>query len=127
MSTAAVNTNESIYEKDLKDLGRNIMKQRDFLNMSLTDLATDVGTNTATIWMYENGKREMKVTRLFEIADALHITPRELCPKRFDMDVDVDPRIFQLNLQFTKLSTEAQDIVISAMTAMIRGFQKAGK
>lgn len=109
--------------KDVIEVGQNIQKQREFQGMSQEALALEIGTNGAAVSKYETGQREMKLDKLFQIADALHVTPTELCPKRFDQQEKIDPRVFQLGEQLKKLSPEKQDAALQAMTALLMGFQ----
>lgn len=81
---------------DLLEVGENIRKQREFLGMSQEELALEIGTSKGTISLYESGQMAMKVDRLFEIADALFVTPLELSPERFNIQPDIDPRLFQI-------------------------------
>lgn len=107
---------------DLIELGKNIQKQREFLGMSQESLGLDIGTNAATICLYETAQRTMKVDRLFEIADALMVTPTELCPERFNTQERIDPRLFQIGEKMKKLSPEKQAAAYQAMEAMMLGF-----
>lgn len=107
---------------DLVELGKNIQKQREFLGMSQESLGLDIGTNAATICLYETAQRTMKVDRLFEIADALMVTPTELCPERFNTQERIDPRLFQIGEKMKKLSPERQAAAYQAMEAMMLGF-----
>lgn len=100
---------------DLIELGKNIQKQREFLGMSQESLGLDIGTNAATICLYETAQRTMKVDRLFEIADALMVTPTELCPERFNTQERIDPRLFQIGEKMKKLSPEKQAVAYQAM------------
>ncbi|MDO4167929.1 MAG: helix-turn-helix transcriptional regulator, partial [Eubacteriales bacterium] len=65
---------ETTDNPDLVELGKNIQKQREFMEMSQEELGLDVGSNKNTIYLYETAQRVMKVDRLFEIADALMVT-----------------------------------------------------
>lgn len=107
---------------DMVELGKNIQKQREFLGMSQESLGLDIGTNTATICLYETAQRTMKVDRLFEIADTLMVTPTELCPERFNTQERIDPRLFQIGEKMKKLSPEKQAAAYQAMEAMMLGF-----
>lgn len=91
------------------------------------DLGLDVGTAGQNISLYETGQRVMKVDRLFQIADALNVTPTELCPKRFDQQEKPDPRLYQLGIQMKGLTPEMQEAVFRSMEAMIVAFQSVAK
>jgi transcriptional regulator with XRE-family HTH domain len=108
---------------DLVELGKNIQKQREFLGKSQEELGLDVGSNKNTIYLYETAQRTMKVDRLFEIADALMVTPTELCPNRFNRDERIDPRLYQIGEMMKKLSPEKRAAAYRAMEALAMGFQ----
>lgn len=81
--TTLLKKEKTLENADLVELGKNIQKQREFLGMSQESLGLDIGSNGNAIYLYETAQRVMKVDKLFAIADALLITPTELCPKRF--------------------------------------------
>lgn len=110
---------------DLLKVGENIRKQREFLGMSQEELALEIGTSKGTISLYESGQMAMKVDRLFEIADALFVTPLELSPERFNIQPDIDPRLFQIGEMVKKLPPAKQAEVYRAMEAMVIGFGSA--
>ena len=90
------NSIETAVNTDLVELGKNIQKQREFLGMSQESLGLDIGSNGNAIYLYETAQRVMKVDKLFAIADALLITPTELCPQRFVDEEKIDPRLYQI-------------------------------
>lgn len=107
---------------DLVELGKNIQRQREFMEMSQEELGLDVGSNKNTIYLYETAQRVMKVDRLFEIADALMVTPTELCPKRFYIEEKIDPRLFQIGEKMKKLPPDKRAVAFQAMEAIAVGF-----
>lgn len=107
---------------DLVELGKNIQKQREFLGMSQESLGLDVGTNGNAIYLYETAQRVMKVDRLFDIADALMITPTELCPKRYVDEEKRDPRLYQIGEKLKKMDARKRDMAFQAIEAMVNGF-----
>lgn len=107
---------------DLVELGRNIQRQREFMEMSQEELGLDVGSNKNTIYLYETAQRVMKVDRLFEIADALMVTPAELCPERFYHAERIDPRLFQIGEKIKKLPPAKRAAAFRAMEAIAIGF-----
>ena len=59
-------------------IGEAIRKQREKTKMSQMKLGLAVGTTTAAICEYENGVREMHVSRMIEIAHALNVPVSQL-------------------------------------------------
>lgn len=107
---------------DLVELGKNIQKQRELLGMSQEGLGLDIGTNRNAIYLYETAQRVMKVDRLFDIADALMITPTELCPKRYVDEEKRDPRLYQIGEKMKKMDARKRDMAFQAIEAMVNGF-----
>lgn len=107
---------------DLVELGKNIQKQRELLGMSQEGLGLDIGTNGNAIYLYETAQRVMKVDRLFDIADALMITPTELCPKRYVDEEKRDPWLYQIGEKMKKMDARKRDMAFQAIEAMVNGF-----
>lgn len=113
---------KSMDNSDMVELGKNIQKQREFLGMSQGSLGLDIGTNGNAIYLYETAQRVMKVDRLFDIADALMITPTELCPKRYVDEEKRDPRLYQIGEKLKKMDARKRDMAFQAIEAMVNGF-----
>lgn len=69
-------------------VGKNIQRCRILRGWSQTQLANEAEMDRADISRYENGSREMKITALYRVADALRVdmdqlffTPDECCEK----------------------------------------------
>ena len=69
-------------------VGKNIQRCRILRGWSQTRLANEAEMDRADISRYENGSREMKITALYRVADALQVdmdqlffTPDECCEK----------------------------------------------
>lgn len=113
---------KTLENTDLVELGKNIQKQREFLGMSQESLGLDIGSNGNAIYLYETAQRVMKVDKLFAIADALLITPTELCPQRFVDEEKIDPRLYQIGEKIKKMDSRKRDKVFQAMEALVNGF-----
>lgn len=62
------------------NIGMKIKNRRIQLNISVDDLAAQIGKNRATIYRYESNEIEnMTISVLVPLAKALHTTPAELC------------------------------------------------
>lgn len=117
-----VHNNKKAVNQDVTELGQNIQKQREFMGMTQEELGLEIGTTGNSIYLYETAQRMMKVDKLFDIADALMVTPAELCPERFVDKEKMDPRLFQIGEQMKKLSEEKRVMAYQAMAAMVAGF-----
>ncbi len=65
-------------DPELVAMGERIRVKREALGISQEELGFRVGTNKATIHLYETGEREMKWRRLRDIASCLHTTAEVL-------------------------------------------------
>lgn len=117
-----LHNNKKAVNQDVVELGQNIQKQREFMGMTQEELGLEIGTTGNSIYLYETAQRMMKVDKLFDIADALMVTPAELCPERFVDKEKIDPRLFQIGEQMKKLSEEKRAAAYQAMAAMVAGF-----
>lgn len=107
---------------DVVELGKNIQKQREFLGMTQEGLGLDIGTTGNSIYLYETAQRVMRVDKLFEIADALMVTPTELCPKRYVDEEKIDPRLFQIGEKLKKMDAGKRAAAYQAMEALVNGY-----
>lgn len=64
--------------KAQRRIGKNIQDARDAAGKSLQAVASAVGTSRQQIAKYEEGKQDMTVLRMIEIADALGVEPATL-------------------------------------------------
>src|SRR5882762_6949485 len=58
--------------------GHTVRESRLATGISLRELARRIGVSAATLHAIETGKTELAVSRLRDIADALHTTPGQL-------------------------------------------------
>jgi transcriptional regulator with XRE-family HTH domain len=65
-------------EKAMAVLGRNILEMRQHKGWSAEKLAAEAGVSFASIYAYENGKREPKITQAMAVARALGVGLDEL-------------------------------------------------
>ena len=64
-------------------LGGIIKERRESMGMTQKELAAAVGNcSPKTISLYEKGKCPTEVETYFSLAEALHLTPNDLAPKR---------------------------------------------
>lgn len=65
-------------EKAMKHLGKRIAALRKAKNWSTEKLAAEAGISFASVYAYENGKREPKITQVMNVARALGVTLDQL-------------------------------------------------
>jgi transcriptional regulator with XRE-family HTH domain len=61
-----------------QELGRRIASYRKNSEMSQSDLGSSIGTSYQQIQKYEDGRNQVSVPRLLQIAKALNVTGHEL-------------------------------------------------
>ncbi len=86
-------------------IGKNIKYYRLLRNMSLQDLADQVGLNKMAISNYENGKREPKLDICQKIADALNVSLAMLVSK-YGNELIVVPGSFRKKARLSKEKTD---------------------
>lgn len=109
------------YNPDLAMVGENIRKRREALGMSQTELANGLETNRSAICRYENGTREMGVTKLLAFAALLKCEPADLLMGKQDHPEAKVLAIFQ---RMEKLSLDNQNQILSALEFMVIGAEK---
>lgn len=67
---------------DRTEVGQNIMRFRDELDMTQAELAEKIGAEATKISKIERGTRNLYMSAFFSIAVALSVTPNDLCPHR---------------------------------------------
>lgn len=66
--------------EDLQEVGSKIRFLRKEKKMSQLELAEAIGVTQNTIYLIETGQSEMKLGKLFSIAEVLDVTPDKLLP-----------------------------------------------
>ncbi len=111
------------YNPDLAMIGENIRKRREALGMSQTELANGIETNRSAICRYENGTREMGVTKFLAFAELLNCKPADLLMGKRDLP---DAKVLALFQRLEKLSLDNQNKILSALEFMVIGAEKNG-
>ncbi len=109
------------YNPDLAMIGENIRKRREALGMSQTELASELETSRSAICRYENGTREMGVTKLLAFAELLNCKPADLLMGKRDLP---DAGVLALFQRLEKLSLDNQKQILSALEFMVIGAEK---
>lgn len=86
-------------------IGKNIKYYRLLRNMSLQDLADQIGLNKMAISNYENGKRDPRLEICQKIADALNISLSMLISEYGD-NLVINPGAFRKKARLSKEKTE---------------------
>ena len=66
--------------ENLQEVGRKIRHYREKKKMSQLELAEAIGVTQNTIYLIETAQSEMKLEKLFRIAEVLDVTPNKLLP-----------------------------------------------
>ena len=72
-----------VYSNDLIEVGDLIRQQREKLGKTQFELAEMSGLGEKSISRHELGIGSMKLATFFMLADALHVSPVDLSPRRF--------------------------------------------
>ena len=127
MSGATINT-------QLLHLGNILKLRRESLGMSRQQLAEKVGTRYDIICLYEQGKRAMRVDRLFAILDALGLRLAD----NFTLEATEDSRkadtriedapigikAYQAAVRLSALNPESYQTLIRKIQLMIEAEEK---
>ena len=68
--------------ENLQEVGRKIRHYREKKKMSQLELAEAIGVTQNTIYLIETAQSEMKLEKLFRIAEVLDVTPNNYCRVR---------------------------------------------
>ena len=127
MSGATINT-------QLLHLGNILKLRRESLGMSRQQLAEKVGTRYDIICLYEQGKRAMRVDRLFAILDALGLRLEDdFTLKATEDSQQADERIedapigikaYQAAVRLSALNPESYQALIRKIQLMIESEEK---
>ena len=66
----------------LTETGRRIRRRRDAAGLKLQELATLTGLSASALSNIETGKRDLRLTTLHRIAEALRVAPTDLLEDR---------------------------------------------
>ncbi len=108
------------YNPGLALIGENIRKRREALGMSQTELANRIGTSRASISEYENGEREMGLSKLVAISRELGCQPGELVDKS-QVAGSVDTRMNSVMERLSRLPEKELLKVIGVMEYVLAG------
>lgn len=86
--------------------GRNLRKLRSEVGLTQDDLAAKVGLGRTSITNIEKGRQHVSLHQVFQLADAIGVSPQQLLPTR-----DVKPASPKLERQLEKrLKSESIEV-----------------
>ncbi|MCD7825474.1 MAG: helix-turn-helix domain-containing protein [Clostridiaceae bacterium] len=110
-------------DPELAAMGERIRVQREALGMSQEELGFQVGTNKATIHLYETGEREMKWRRLRDIAKCLHTTVEQLMGEDDETEFvqDFDPQLLSACKNASQMDSDSIQKICWMLNTMTAG------
>ncbi len=112
------------YNPDLAMIGENIRKRREALGMSQTELALAIETNRGRLSEYENGVREMGISKLLDIASILRCQPGDLCRSNTVSSGQCsDERLSKIIRHLETLSATDKDVILDTLELVILGIE----
>ena len=107
------------YNPILAAIGAKIIKRREELGMTATELAIQADLHTSTLSLYETGRREMGVDKLQKIALALKVPLSYLQSNDLDRFSDCPADFYPLIEQLKTLPIEKQRLMLKMFSAQI--------
>lgn len=107
-------------------IGENIRKRRETMGMSQTELANEVGIERARISEYENGVRDMRLSKLHGIAHALDCEMTAILG-RDDATQKASDGHEQLLTRIASLPAEEREKLWTALEYMVVGAEAGQK
>lgn len=111
---------KNTFNSNLVMIGENIRKRREALGLSQTELATEVNIERARISEYENGMRDMRLSKLQGIAAALGCEVERLLMTKSD-ESNVTKKHIQLLQRITMLPEADREKICTAIEYMLLG------
>lgn len=107
-----------------QQLGRRIATLRKQAGLSQQALAEAVGTAVQVIGRIERGAGAPSIERLQEIADALHVEPRELFEFERVEDERTEAAVERAAVLLRRLSAEDAELVVGMMEGLGRRLRR---
>lgn len=98
--------------EDLQEVGSKIRFLRKEKKMSQLELAEAIGVTQNTIYLIETGQSEMKLGKLFSIAEVLDVTPDKLLPNEAKTTSN---KLFEIEYLWKQLGEADQTIMHGVM------------
>lgn len=102
-----------------KHVGQKTRTLRVIRGMTQQQLAEKIGVKFQQVQKYETGANRISSSRLYEIANALEVPIKDFFPDAGtagDTQI-IDPRLFQISRQLTKMTEDQAQSFANIMTA----------
>lgn len=96
--------------ENLQEVGRKIRHYREKKKMSQLALAEAIGVTQNTIYLIETAQSEMKLEKLFRIAEVLDVTPNKLLPGEAKT---ASNKFFEFEYMMKQLSEADQELIFN--------------
>ena len=96
--------------ENLQEVGRKIRHYREKKKMSQLELAEAIGVTQNTIYLIETAQSEMKLEKLFRIAEVLDVTPNKLLPGEAKT---ASNKFFEFEHMVKQLSEADQELIFN--------------
>lgn len=103
--------------EDLQEVGSKIRFLRKEKKMSQLELAEAIGVTQNTIYLIETGQSEMKLGKLFSIAEVLDVTPDKLLPNEAKTTSN---KLFEIKYLWKQLGEADQTIMHTTMLTLMK-------
>ena len=109
----------STYNPTLSGIGEKIVKRREALGMTATELAIQANLNASTLSLYESGQRKMGVDKLIRIAEVLKVPLSYLQPDELDIYLTFPTEFFPVMEKLKALPIDKQQMMLRMFSAQI--------
>ena len=103
--------------EDLQEVGSKIRFLRKEKKMSQLELAEAIGVTQNTIYLIETGQSEMKLGKLFSIAEVLDVTPDKLLPSEAKTTSN---KLFEMEHCWKQLGETDQTLMYTTMMSLMK-------
>ena len=110
--------------EDLQEVGSKIRFLRKEKKMSQLELAEAIGVTQNTIYLIETGQSEMKLGKLFSIAEVLDVTPDKLLPNEAKTTSN---KLFEIEYLWKQLGEADQTIMHTTMLTLMKRMLQHGR
>lgn len=103
--------------ENLREVGNKIRYYREKKKMSQLELAEAIGVTQNTIYLIETARSEMKLGKLFSIAEVLDVTPDKLLSSEAKT---ISNKLFEMEHCWKQLNETDQILMMSIMKRMLQ-------
>src|SRR5690349_2495864 len=83
----------ALFSIDQKSIGEELRAAREYLNLTLKEVAEKAGIAPSHVWNFEHGERELSLERFVSLCGALGLPPGQLLAEKlrinFEMLIDL--------------------------------------